>query len=101
MATVEFNPLYEHVLIEPVELKKTSSLIIPDTVKGHPTHGNVVAVGPGYRDPEIAGISPLTVKLGDLVTFRKGDGLELPLGGKNYIIMKETQILGILTSKGK
>lgn len=100
MTTTEFTPLYDHVLVEPVEIKSTSLIITPDTIKGHPTHGVVKATGGGYLSTGGEKIVPLTVKIGDLVMFRKGDGMGVTLD-KNYLIMKENQILGILKNKGK
>jgi chaperonin GroES len=80
------------VLVEPIEAetKTTSGIIIPDTAKEKPQKGNIVAVGPGTKE------NPVTVKVGDSVLYGKYSGTELKLEGKNYLIMRESDILAIV-----
>jgi len=90
--SVNFKPLADRVLIEPApaETKTASGLIIPDTAKEKPQEGTVVAVGNGKKD------EPLTVKNGDKVLYGKYSGTELKLEGKDYLIVKEGDLLGII-----
>ena len=89
---VNFKPLADRVLVEPApaETKTASGLIIPDTAKEKPQEGVVVAVGNGKKD------EPLTVKVGDKVLYGKYAGQELKLDGKDYLIIRESDLLGIL-----
>ena len=86
------KPLADRVLIEaaPAETKTASGIIIPDTAKEKPLQGTVVAVGPGKTD------EPMTVKVDDKVLYGQYSGQEIKLDGKNYLIMKEADIYGIL-----
>ena len=90
--SVNFKPLADRVLVEPTaaETKTASGIIIPDTAKEKPQEGIVVAAGPGKKD------EPTTVKVGDKVLYGKYSGSELKLDGKDYLIVKESDILGIL-----
>ena len=90
--SVNFKPLADRVLVEPApaEAKTASGLIIPDTAKEKPQEGVVVAVGNGKKD------EPLTVKVGDKVLYGKYAGQELKLDGKDYLIIRESDLLGIL-----
>lgn len=90
--SVNFKPLADRVLVEPTaaETKTASGIIIPDTAKEKPQEGIVVAAGPGKID------EPTTVKVGDKVLYGKYSGSELKLDGKDYLIVKESDILGIL-----
>jgi len=90
--SVNFKPLADRVLVEPVqaETKTASGIIIPDTAKEKPQEGTVVAVGTGKPD------EPLTVKVGDRVLYGKYAGSELKLDGKDYLIVREGDLLGIL-----
>ncbi len=90
--SVKFKPLADRVLIEaaPAEQKTASGIIIPDTAKEKPLQGKVIAVGPGKVD------EPVTVKKGDLVLYGQYSGTEIKLEGKDYLIMKESDIYGIL-----
>jgi chaperonin GroES len=92
-----FRPLHDRVLIRRVEAeeKTTGGIIIPDTAKEKPMEGEVVAVGPGARG-EDGKIQPLDVKSGDRVLFGKWSGTEVKLDGEDLIIMKESDIMGIL-----
>lgn len=87
-----FKPLADRVVVEPVaaETKTASGIYIPDSAKEKPQHGKVVAVGNGTKDHE------MTVKEGDQVLYGKFSGTELKLEGKDYLIMKESEIFGIL-----
>ena len=97
---MKFRPLHDRVLIEILdsEEKTSGGIIIPDTAKEKPQEGEVVAVGPGARTEEGKTI-PMDVKAGDIVLFGKWSGTEVKIDGKEYSIMKESDIMGI--SKGK
>src|SRR5437868_3493541 len=92
-----FRPLGDRVLIERVEEeeKTRGGIIIPDTAKEKPQEGEVIAVGPGARD-ETGKVQPLEVKPGDRILFGKWSGSEVKLDGKDLLIMKESDILGVL-----
>jgi chaperonin GroES len=92
-----FRPLHDRVLIRRVEAeeKTQGGIIIPDTAKEKPMEGEVVAVGPGARG-EDGKIQALDVKAGDRVLFGKWSGTEVKLDGEDLIIMKESDIMGIL-----
>ena len=92
-----FRPLHDRVVIRRVEAeeKTTGGIIIPDTAKEKPMEGEVVAVGPGARD-ETGKVQPLDVKSGDRVLFGKWSGTEVKLDGEDLIIMKESDIMGIV-----
>lgn len=89
---LNIKPLADRVLIEPMEAetKTASGIIIPDNAKEKPQKGNVVAVGTGTKD------EPLTVKVGDTVLYGKYGGTELKLEGKDYLMMRESDILAIV-----
>lgn len=90
--SVNFKPLSDRVLIEPIEAetKTASGIIIPDTAKEKPQEGTVVAVGAGKKD------EPMTVKVGDKVLYGKYSGSELKLEGKDFLIVREADLLGII-----
>ena len=92
MSKLNIKPLADRVLVEPAaaETKTSSGIIIPDTAKEKPQKGNIVAVGPGTKD------NPITVKVGDVVLYVKYSGTELNHEGKDYLIMKENDILAII-----
>ena len=92
-----FRPLHDRVVIRRVEAeeKTTGGIIIPDTAKEKPMEGEVVAVGPGARG-EDGKLQPLDVKAGDRVLFGKWSGTEVKLDGEDLIIMKESDIMGVL-----
>src|SRR5260221_10175111 len=96
---MSFRPLHDRVLIRRVEAeeKTTGGIIIPDTAKEKPMEGEVVSVGPGARG-EDGKIQPLDVKAGDRVLFGKWSGTEIKLEGEDLIIMKESDIMGIIES---
>ena len=92
-----FRPLHDRVVIRRVEAeeKTLGGIIIPDTAKEKPMEGEVVAVGPGARG-EDGKIQPLDVKSGDRVLFGKWSGTEVKLDGEDLIIMKESDIMGVI-----
>ena len=92
-----FRPLGDRVLVKRVEEeeKTRGGIIIPDTAKEKPQEGEVVAVGPGARD-ESGKVQPLDVKAGDRILFGKWSGTEVKLEGQDLLIMKESDILGVL-----
>ena len=98
---IKFKPLSNRVVIEPIddnEQMSAGGIYIPDTAKEKPQEGKVVAIGSGART-EDGKIIPMDVKVGDLVLFGKWSGTEVKIDGKEYSIMKESDIMGI--SKGK
>lgn len=94
---MNFKPLLDRVVIKRVaeENKTAGGIIIPDTAKEKPSQGIVTAVGPGARD-EAGKIIPMTLKEGDKVLFGKWSGTEIKINGEDLLIMKETDVLGIL-----
>jgi chaperonin GroES len=92
-----FRPLGDRVLVRRVEeeQKTKGGIIIPDTAKEKPQEGEVIAVGPGARD-DSGKINPLDVKVGDRILFGKWSGSEVKLDGEDLLIMKESDILGVL-----
>ena len=92
-----FRPLGDRVLVKRVEEeeKTRGGIIIPDTAKEKPQEGEVIAVGPGARD-ETGKVQPLDVKAGDRILFGKWSGTEVKLDGQDLLIMKESDILGVL-----
>ena len=92
-----FRPLGDRVLVKRVEEeeKTRGGIIIPDTAKEKPQEGEVIAVGPGARD-ETGKVQPLDVKAGDRILFGKWSGTEVKLNGEDLLIMKESDILGIV-----
>ncbi len=94
---MRFRPLHDRVVIRRVESEDRTKggIIIPDTAKEKPQEGEVIAVGPGARD-ETGKIQPLDVKVGDRVLFGKWSGTEVKLQGEEYLIMKESDIMGIV-----
>lgn len=92
MSKVSFKPLADRVLVEPAaaEEKTASGIIIPDTAKEKPQRGSIVAIGTGKKD------EPLNVKVGDTVLYGKYAGTEVSIDGKDYLIMKESDIYGII-----
>ena len=94
---MKFRPLHDRVLIRRVESeeKTTGGIIIPDTAKEKPMEGEVVAAGPGARGDD-GKIQPMDVKAGDRVLFGKWSGTEVKLEGEELIIMKESDIMGVI-----
>jgi chaperonin GroES len=97
-----FRPLGDRVLVRRVEEeeKTRGGIIIPDTAKEKPQEGEVIAVGPGARD-ETGKVQPLDVKSGDRILFGKWSGTEVKLDGEDLLIMKESDILGVLDAEKK
>ena len=95
---MKFRPLHDRVVVKRIEAeeKTKGGIIIPDTAKEKPMEGEIVAVGPGARD-EKGTVVPLDVKVGDRVLFGKWSGTEVKLDGVEYLIMKESDIMGVLT----
>ena len=96
---MHFRPLHDRVLLRRVEedAKTAGGIIIPDTAKEKPMQGEVVAVGPGARD-EKGALRPLDVAVGDRVLFGKWSGTEVKIDGQELIIMKESDIMGVLAN---
>ena len=94
---MKFRPLHDRVVVRRVEEDERTrgGIIIPDTAKEKPQQGEVVAVGPGAPD-EKGKVQPLDVKAGDFVLFGKWSGTEVKLDGEDLLIMKESDILGVL-----
>ena len=94
---MKFRPLHDRVVIKRIEAeeKTTGGIIIPDTAKEKPQQGEVIAVGPGGRD-ESGKLIPIDVKVGDRVLFGKWSGTEVKLDGVEYLIMKESDLMGVL-----
>ena len=97
---MKFRPLHDRVLIKVLdsEEKTSGGIIIPDTAKEKPQEGEVVAVGPGAKNDN-GKVAPMDVKIGDIVLFGKWSGTEVKIDGKEYSIMKESDIMGISKSK--
>ena len=97
MAKTKFRPLHDRVVVRRIESdsKTAGGIIIPDTAKEKPQEGEVVAVGPGGRD-EAGKLIPIDVKSGDHVLFGKWSGTEVKLDGEELLIMKESDIMGVL-----
>lgn len=94
---MKFRPLHDRVVVSRVEedTKTSGGIIIPDTAKEKPMQGEVVAVGPGARD-ETGKVVPLELKAGDRVLFGKWSGTEVTIDGEELLIMKESDIMGVL-----
>jgi len=94
---MKFRPLHDRVVVKRLdaEEKTASGIIIPDTAQEKPSQGEIVAVGPGGRD-EAGKLVPLDVKVGDTVLFGKWSGTEVKIDGKDLLIMKESDIMGVL-----
>jgi chaperonin GroES len=94
---MKFRPLHDRVVVRRIdaEEKSTGGIIIPDTAKEKPSQGEVIAVGPGGRD-EHGKLIPIDVKAGDVILFGKWSGTEVKIDGVEYLIMKESDIMGVL-----
>ena len=99
---MSFRPLGDRVLVRRVEeeAKTKGGIIIPDTAKEKPQEGEVIAVGPGARDEDGKRV-PMDVKAGDRILFGKWSGTEVKIDGEDLIIMKESDILGLLEATAK
>jgi chaperonin GroES len=98
---MKFRPLHDRVVVKRIEAEEKSAggIIIPDTAKEKPQQGEVIAVGPGGRD-ETGKLIPIDVKTGDRVLFAKWSGTEVKIDGVEYLIMKESDIMGVLAETG-
>jgi chaperonin GroES len=94
---MKFRPLHDRVVVTRIdaENKTAGGIIIPDTAKEKPTEGEVIAVGPGGRD-ESGKLVPIELKKGDRVLFGKWSGTEVKIDGVEYLIMKESDIMGVI-----
>ena len=98
---MNLQPLGDRVIVKPLseeDSKTPSGIYIPDTAKEKPQEGEVVAVGPGAKNDQ-GKVAPMDVKIGDIVLFGKWSGTEVKIDGKEYSIMKESDIMGISKSK--
>jgi chaperonin GroES len=97
---MKFRPLHDRVVVRRIDedTKSAGGIIIPDTAKEKPMQGEVISVGPGARD-EQGKLVPLEVKKGDKVLFGKWSGTEVKINGEELLIMKESDILGIIEGK--
>ncbi len=97
---MKFRPLHDRIVVRRIEddNRTKGGIIIPDTAKEKPQQGEVVAVGPGARDDKGV-VQPLDVKAGDRVLFGKWSGSEVKIDGEELLIMKESDILGVLEGK--
>ena len=95
---MKFRPLHDRVVVKRIEAedKSTGGIIIPDTAKEKPSQGEVTAVGPCGRD-EAGKLIPIDIKVGDRVLFGKWSGTEVKIDGEDLLIMKESDIMGVLT----
>ena len=95
--TAPMQPLHDRILIQRVSAEETArgGIIIPDTAKEKPSEGEVISVGPGGRD-EAGKIIPIDLKVGDRVLFGKWSGTEVKIDGVEYLIMKESDIMGVI-----
>jgi chaperonin GroES len=94
---MKFRPLHDRVVVKRIDAEEKSAggIIIPDTAKEKPSQGEIIAVGPGGRD-EAGKLVPLDVKAGDRILFGKWSGTEVKIDSVEYLIMKESDIMGIL-----
>ena len=97
---MKFRPLHDRIVVRRItaEEKSAGGIIIPDTAKEKPMQGEIIAVGPGGRD-EAGKLIPIDVKQGDIVLFGKWSGTEVKIDGTEYLIMKESDIMGVLEGK--
>jgi chaperonin GroES len=97
MAKLKFRPLHDRVVIRRIEAEERTKggIIIPDTAKEKPSQGEVIAVGPGGRD-ETGKLIPPDVKVGNKVLFGKWSGTEVKIDGEDLLIMKESDIMGVI-----
>ncbi|MBY0533137.1 MAG: co-chaperone GroES [Xanthobacteraceae bacterium] len=94
---MKFRPLHDRVVVRRIEAdeRTKSGIIIPDTAKEKPAEGEVIAVGPGGRD-EAGKLIPIDLKVGDHILFGKWSGTEVKIDGEDLIIMKESDVLGVI-----
>ena len=94
---MKFRPLHDRVVVERIdaEAKSAGGIIIPDTAQEKPSQGRIIAVGPGGRD-ENGKLIPIELKVGDRILFGKWSGTEVKIDGIDYLIMKESDVMGVL-----
>jgi chaperonin GroES len=94
---MKFRPLHDRVVVERIdaEAKSAGGIIIPDTAQEKPSQGEIIAVGPGGRD-EAGKLIPIDLNVGDRVLFGKWSGTEVKIEGQEFLIMKESDIMGVL-----
>src|SRR6202163_211999 len=94
---MKFRPLHDRVVVKRIDAEEKSAggIIIPDTAKEKPSQGEIIAVGPGGRD-ESGKLIPLDVKAGDRILFGKWSGTEVKIDGVEYLIMKESDVMGVI-----
>ncbi|AIC30894.1 UNVERIFIED_ORG: chaperonin GroES [Rhizobium etli] len=99
---MSFRPLHDRILVRRVdsEEKTKGGIIIPDTAKEKPQEGEVIAVGPGARD-DAGQVQPLDVKVGDRILFGKWSGTEIKINGEDLLIMKESDVMGIIEAQSE
>ncbi|WP_193174162.1 co-chaperone GroES [Oricola nitratireducens] len=97
---MKFRPLHDRILVRRIEAeeKTAGGIIIPDTAKEKPSEGEVIAAGPGARDDKGV-VQPLDVEAGDRILFGKWSGTEIRLDGEDYLIMKESDVMGVIESE--
>src|SRR5262245_18332794 len=95
--SMKFRPLHDRVVVKRIDAEEKTSggIIIPDTAKEKPSQGEIIAVGPGGRD-ETGKLIPIDLKVGDVVLFGKWSGTEVKIDGEDLLIMKESDVLGVL-----
>jgi len=98
MAKTKFRPLHDRVVVKRIEaeVKTAGGILIPDTAREKPQQGQIIAAGPGGRD-EAGKLIPIDLRVGDKVLFGKWSGTEVKLDGDDLLIMKESDIMGVLT----
>ncbi len=97
---MKFRPLHDRVVVRRIdpETKSAGGIIIPDTAKEKPQEGEIIAVGPGARD-EAGKLIPLDVKAGDRILFGKWSGTEVKIDGEDLLIMKESDVMGVIEGR--
>jgi len=92
------KPLFDFVLIEPLEKETTlpSGIVIPDSAKEKPQEGKIIAVGPGKERDEHGKLKPMTVKVGDVVMYKKWGGTEVKIDGKEHLLVREEDLLAVV-----
>jgi len=97
---MKFRPLHDRVVVRRIESeeKTAGGIIIPDTAKEKPQEGEVIAVGPGARD-EAGKLVPIDLKAGDRILFGKWSGTEVKIDGQEYLIMKESDVMGVIEGR--
>ena len=97
MAKLKFRPLHDRVVVKRItaDEKSKGGIIIPDTAQEKPSQGEIIAIGPGGRD-EAGKLIPIDVKVGDRVLFGKWSGTEVKIDGEDLLIMKESDLMGIV-----